>query len=469
MKCQRCGPASACACPGRHARGGLNALSALLALAGVSMAPRAALGNGRFPEANQLVVDSSDARHLMVRTTFGLLRTFDGGATWSWICEGSISPLGLLDEEILITTAGRTSVALSDGMAIDDGYGCDWNRVSGDIVGQKVIDLVGDAHDPALAYAAVGVNVNASPNGRIAKTTDGASWRFVGDLLPGIVPLTIDVAAGLPGRVYLGSNDANFEFGFIDVSNDGGLTWDRHAAPNGPDSAYVSAIDPGDADRIYARATFPTNTLFVSEDRAATWTAVHTADSRLAGFALSPDGGLLAVGGQDGLTILSRADVGDGTSTFAIVRGAPLSTRCLTWTKSGLFACSDEIADGFTIGLSIDDGSTFRPLLRLADLIAARCPDGTSVARTCPARWCEIAASIGAACTAPIAPPPSPSVSPSSGCGCRVGGASSRGALWWLAGMTVLLPRTKRRRDRRANELHSAPGQTRPSAAGNTS
>lgn len=47
------------------------------------MPPSAVRANGRFPAASQLVVDSEDPRHFVARTTFGLIRSFDGGANWS--------------------------------------------------------------------------------------------------------------------------------------------------------------------------------------------------------------------------------------------------------------------------------------------------------------------------------------------------------------------------------------------------
>ncbi|MEO8213770.1 MAG: hypothetical protein ABI560_11285 [Myxococcales bacterium] len=407
-----------------------------------------AYANGRFPEANQLVVDPADPRHLVVRTTFGILRSFDAGATWTWTCEEAVSPLGLLDEEILITSAGRTWVALSDGIATADRQGCGWKRVSGDLVGQHVIDMVGDSQDRDAAYAALGVTVNSAMHGRIARTTDGASWSFVGGVLFGTVPLTIEIAPSRPQRLYLGVNDSNYEFGYIDVSDDAGLTWVRHDAPLGVDSVYVSGVDPQQADRVYVRKALSENTVYVSEDGAGTWKAIHSAARALTGFALSPDGRSVAVGGEDGVTILAREDVGDGTSTFSAVAGAAITAKCLTWTDAGLFACASEGpgADAFTIGLSVDDGKTFKALLRLPDLAPARCPEGTGVANTCPGLWCQLAATINATCPAPALP--------SSGCGCAMSGAPST-PLWQqmaavvAVGTAVTALGWRRRRQRR--------------------
>lgn len=397
--------------------------------------PSAARANGRFPEASALVVDPATPTHLVARTTFGLLRSFDRGSTWSWICEQAISATGLLDEELFLGTAGRTSVALSDGIAVDDGQGCTWSRLSGDLAGRQVVDVVVQAGDPKIAYAAVGVKVDGAQHGRIAKTVDGQTWSFIGQLLQSTFPVTIDVSRSHPERLYLGVNDGNFEFGFIDSSDDGGETWTRHAPPNGIDSVYVSGIDPADPDRVYVRATFPSNTLYASADAAVTWTAVHTAQQPLLGFAISPDGQKVALGGADGLVILGRS-----ADTFSVLRTNPLSIKCLTWTAAGLYACADDTADGFAIGLSTDEGATFASLLKLRDLVPGWCPAETSVARACGPAWCPLATAIGADCAAAVKP-----TSANAGCRCSVTDTFPPGP-WSVAATAVALLLFRRRR-----------------------
>ena len=65
-----------------------------------------------------------DAAHIVVRTTFGLMQSFDGGATWSWICEAAASANGFQDPEIIVTTGGRIAMGLPDGLAIGEQRGC---------------------------------------------------------------------------------------------------------------------------------------------------------------------------------------------------------------------------------------------------------------------------------------------------------------------------------------------------------
>src|SRR5262245_5014330 len=57
---------------------------------GLFLAPSNARANGRYPLAQQLLVDPSDPGHLLLRSTYGVLTSDDAGSTWSWLCESGI-------------------------------------------------------------------------------------------------------------------------------------------------------------------------------------------------------------------------------------------------------------------------------------------------------------------------------------------------------------------------------------------
>ena len=416
----------------------------------LAAAPSASRANGRYPAAGQLVVDPADSQHIVVRTTFGLLQSFDAGSSWSWLCESAISPAGFQDPEILVTTGGRIAVGLPDGVAVADRSGCQWTRVPG-LANDNVIDLVVSSGDPATAFAAAAVTVNGSFNGLVVGTTDGESWSADGALLPDTYPLTIEVAPSRPQRLYLGAEDGNLETGFIDVSDDGGITWTMRPGPAGVDAVYISAVDPQNPDRVYLRSYFPEGRLYVSEDGAGTWNLIDESAVPLAGFALSPDGQRIALGGSSGLTILSRTpgDAASG-SAYAVTTTNPLPVSCLTWTAEGLFACADEATAGFTIGVSTDEGGSFSPLLHLANLKLASCPADTSAA-ACTAQWCSTAMAIGASCVATgDAAQAGPgdvgdgTVAPGSGCACEVRQGPPFPALG--VALAMIISRVRRRR-----------------------
>ena len=71
--------------PGRCRRGRIaaGATSALFVLAVAGPA----LGNGRFPASNQIVFSPVRRELVVARTTFGILPSSDGGASWRYLCE----------------------------------------------------------------------------------------------------------------------------------------------------------------------------------------------------------------------------------------------------------------------------------------------------------------------------------------------------------------------------------------------
>jgi photosystem II stability/assembly factor-like uncharacterized protein len=362
----------------------------------VVIAPRSLLANGRFPAASQLLVAAGDDKHMVARTTFGVLESFDGAGSWSWICEGAVTDLGFVDPEMVLNDDGSVLVGLAGGVSVGSRSGCDWKMNATGFTGQDVVDLVKDPTKAGHVYAAISAPVKGALAGRIAESTDGGlSWSTLAAMLPDTFPITIEIAPSRPGRLYLGSTDGNVESGTISVSDDGGNTWTSHPSPAGPDAVYVSGVDPIDADRVYLRSYGPPSILFVSDDGGASWRTVYRSDEPLVGFALSPDGSKIAVGDTAHLSVLMRSDADGGT--FSTARTRSLHVGCLTWSPLGLFACATESADGFSLGRSADDGATFAPLLRFASLAPASCPS-SSIASRCGSIWCSVAGTLDATC-----------------------------------------------------------------------
>src|SRR4051812_12123002 len=76
------------------------------------VAPSSARATGRFPASSAVVFDPHDSKTVLVRTTFGLLKTRDGGDSWRWVCDHAIgTPAG--EEPFYAITAQSTILAAS--------------------------------------------------------------------------------------------------------------------------------------------------------------------------------------------------------------------------------------------------------------------------------------------------------------------------------------------------------------------
>lgn len=348
-----------------------------------------ALANGRYPIAGLVAPDPADPAHLVVRTTYGVVSTHDGGATWGWICEKAMGyGLGSEDPMVGITKGSAMLVGVFDGLVISQDQGCQWDFVGGVLTKRYAIDLSVERSDPSHAIVLVS-NATTSDmfSTEVFESLDDAhTWTQAGVALPAqFLGLTLDSAPSNPNRIYVsGRYGAPGYEGVLERSDDRGKTWTKLLIPESNDTnlPYIAAIDPKNADVVYVRLhADKADTLVVSKDAGATFTQAFTGASLL-GFALSPDGATVAIGGdKDGLW---TADA----SALAFTKVSTLDVRCLAWNEQGLFACADEGRDGFSVGLSTNGGKTFAPFMRRDNICGVlACGDATSTAKICPALW----------------------------------------------------------------------------------
>jgi hypothetical protein len=142
----------------------------------------------------------------------------------------------------------------------------------------------------------------------------------------------------------------------------------------------------------------------VSRDKGATWTDLYTTTSSMLGFALSPDGSRIALGGPSDGVFVGPAAGG------AFEKVSSLQNRCLRWTAQGLYACGKEPFDAFAVGLSTDQGVSYRPVYRQEDLCPQTCPDDSTFGKICPGSWTDpmrgvagLIGASGASCSVPWA------------------------------------------------------------------
>ncbi|HJL06835.1 MAG TPA: hypothetical protein RMH85_29450 [Polyangiaceae bacterium LLY-WYZ-15_(1-7)] len=353
--------------------------------------PDAARAHGRFPEAHQLVLHPTDDAILGVATTFGLVLTDDGGASWRWVCRPVMGVQLTEDPPFRMLADGTILGATFDGLSVGEPGGCAWAFAGEPLEGSVVIDAALAPDDPTVAYALT--SDGGAENGVFRSDDGGASWAPTGPPVGAILFERIRVAPSDPERIYLsGVRPATVaepeRAGFVHRSEDGGASWEElpFALGDGERNVLLLGVDPADPDTLYARTvpqrerTDVPERLIRSQDGGATWETVLEV-GEVTGLTFL--GGVLHVGARpspaDGRGGLWRA----GEAGLEPIRD-DLAIGCLEARGGELWACAQNWADGFALGRSADGGATFEPVLRFDEMIGpVICPAGAEIEAAC--------------------------------------------------------------------------------------
>ncbi len=377
-----------------------------------------AFANGRYPASNALVFTPGDSASILLRTTFGILMSRDGGATWDWLCEGALGvPSGSIEDPSIAATAGGALVAgTAEGLEVSADRGCDWRAVGDPSAPPDVRDLTIRANAPHAVLALTStVRPDAGVGGGAGYLTqvwesvdDGAHWAVDGAPIdPTAVPTSLEVAASDAQRIYVSAyrGDGPTRSASIFVSTDRGAHWTERPVPIDPSTeaaAFVGAVDPADADRVYVR-TQGRSRLLVTGDAGRSYATALTLSGPMLGLAIAPDGSKLYAGGpQDGLFVADRG------LAPAFVRTSDLPVQCLAARgASDLWACAAQSA-GFFAARSTDDGAHFEPVLLLDGVRAPiACAADATASQCTGAAFGQLCDSLpGCGGEAPADPPP---------------------------------------------------------------
>jgi photosystem II stability/assembly factor-like uncharacterized protein len=419
-----------------------------------------ASANGRYPLAQQLLVDPSDPNRLWLRATYGILTSADAGKSWFWICETAVGYGSGEDPVLGVTGDGRIFVGSQHGLFTTSDYGCSWSPNT-DIGDRFVIDLAVE-HDGRHVLA---LTKFTGPNGAYDLTvlrSDDQAARFSAQGPPislDLLGLTVDEAPSDSQRIYVtgvvyalapagdagpltpdAAANARDGPGILMRSRDGGATWERLRIPGASATKppFIAAVHPTNPDIVYVRVqgeskdTGPIDSfLLYTEDAGNTWRELFRGSADMLGFSLSPDGNEVRLG------LGSSQDPNDPSSgrqvdpnAIGIYRATPPAfsfthllkgqVGCLTDAGPLLYMCGGHASEHFEVGVSADDGMTASGLVDLQGVRGVlTCPQTTSTALQCTDQWTYVCGQLGH-CSSTLRDA-GPTKAPSgggSGCGC---------------------------------------------------
>jgi hypothetical protein len=474
------------------------ALVSILAVAACGLAgPRAALGNGAFPDGTAVIVRPDRPHQIVVTTNFGLVVSDDDGATWELTCEDQRDARNLYRyspeprEPYRLFATGLRSNGFW-GLAYTADEGCSWALAGATMDFLELQDYFLDLAVPGRLFAISTVLADGGLGYSLYVSKDsGHSFAPPLRAAPlGVLLASVESARSDPNVVYLLVRDLPGRY-TIERSSDGGGSWEaRPLAPELGEDFLIVSVDPADARKVLVRAISydPSNNridrLIATSDGGDSWKVVldlqPDAGATLTAFLRASTGSLLlaaiAYKTRLGMGFRSR----DGGASWQPWDVGGLHIRGLGERGGTLYAVADDVVDKLALGRRSGEDDAWQPLMRYGDIkrlrpcAQARCyADCIRIAdrftlfpRTICGNAVDAAAEAdGGAADAPgeAAPPLAdggPGGGGGGGCRCGLGGAGGgRPAgfpLWLALGAVALLSRRGRRR-RRQRPLRRAP------------
>jgi len=372
-------------------------MATLALLAGGAASPPPASANGAFPDSQALWWETGGAG-LVLATNFGLVRSDDGGQSWTWTCELGLAAGGSLYAE---TTSRRLFTLGNEGLAASDDRGCTWQTGAATTLASQASDYFLDPSDPRrlwLISDGLDGDGGAAPRGArgLYLSRDGGE--------------TYDLMATFPSQdgVFTGVetrwDDSSFVAATVQrpapmasslgVSRDGGASfhWEQLEGLAPLASLRLLGIDRTIRGRIYLRATFAgegasratddglvvvtapeadeVSDASATSDMSAgsgapltTAVPVRIAGGTMTAFLQRENGDVLVAGQSPPGPWSFRATTGD--TSFAPWETGGLHVKALTEHAGVLYVAADQLgsADPFAVGESDDDGAHWRPLL----------------------------------------------------------------------------------------------------------
>ena len=304
----------------------------------------------------------------MLVTNFGLISSTDNGQTWLWSCEQEGNALGML-YQLTPLPRNRLFAVSNQKLVYSDDRSCGWRAVASGLAGHDItdafVDPVGGARVMAIGVANQVYSLFQSTDGG---ATFGAPLYQApsGDTMNGV-----EFARADANVVYLAlrSSDGTSRLG---RSSDGGANFVFRdvSAALGPGMLRIIAIDPQDANRVLFRFLGANDqSVALTVDGGMTVTKPVTVNGFFNSFTRLDNGTILVSGMVQFASVPGLFRSRDRGTTFEEVPRPP-SIRALSQRNGTVYAATDNFGDGYALGTSVDEGTTWRAMMSYADVKA---------------------------------------------------------------------------------------------------
>jgi hypothetical protein len=348
-------------------------LGAWLTLFGFGV-PRAR-ANGAFPDSQGLLLPADNLNEMILATNFGVIVSQDGGQTWTWSCERMDNGSTAAFYQMSAAPRDRLFAITDIGLIYSDDAACGWGKAQGMLAGKSPLDYFPDAANQNRIWAVRPPDATGDPYTVVESLDGGNSFttiRFtavVGDAVTGL-----EISRTDPNVAYLTIRSGSGFLPKLATTKNGGATWDtRDLSGNfGNVNVRIIAVDPTNPSKLLLRVSpLAGDSMAISLDGGQTFVSpspLTVPDGILTSFVRLPSGTLI-LGGVHGVRDVIFRSTNGGTS-FTELDAPPV--RGLGTRNGRLFIVSsnDTTVNGYAVGESTDEGTTWQPLMRYEQIQA---------------------------------------------------------------------------------------------------
>ncbi|HSS37853.1 MAG TPA: sialidase family protein, partial [Polyangia bacterium] len=309
---------------------------------------------------------------ILMATNFGVVESRSAGHTWTWSCEQPANSYGRL-YQMGPAPAHRLFAIAGSKLIYSDDRACTWQVSGGALAGASVQDAFVDPSDGTHVLAVAVTFGDAGPAYRVLASHDGGATfasppvfaADAGDLITGV-----EIAAGDSSSIDLALAHGGQLVPTLARSVDGGATWALIdlGAVLGTDQIRIAAIDPANPERVFLRGIGVSGDVLAVFDGASPPVQVVLAfgNGLMTAFVKTTSGTVLVAGNSSSVPQLFRSQ---DERDYEPLAGAP-AILSMAERQGAIYAATDTTVHPFGEALSGDEGVTWTPGLRFAEIDA---------------------------------------------------------------------------------------------------